>query len=117
VHSPVFVALKLFIPARLIPISLCKCFRLRIKGLARLQKKTNHHGLICSALGRACITKSEVFLVSVLKGDNFRFRFTDEIKDSQRDLIHRNIVLKQFEALERIRQENVENTKMITQRL
>ena len=34
-----FLALKLFIPARLIPISLCKWFRLRIKGLARLHRK------------------------------------------------------------------------------
>ena len=56
------------------------------------------------------IIKSEVFLVSVLKGDDegdiFRFRFSDEIKDSDRDLIHRYIVLKQFEALERTNQEN-----------
>ena len=58
------------------------------------------------------IIKSEVFLVSVLKGDdggnNFRFRFTDEIQDIDLDLIHRYIMLKQFEALEKKGQENVE---------
>ena len=58
------------------------------------------------------IIKSEVFLVSVLKGDdegdNFRFRFTDEIKESDRDLIHWYIVLKKVKAMERTRQKNVE---------
>jgi hypothetical protein len=44
------------------------------------------------------IIKSEVFLVSVLKGDdegdNFRLCFTDEIKESDRDFIRWYIVLK-----------------------
>ena len=58
------------------------------------------------------IIKSEVFLVSILKGDNegdnFRFCFTDEIKESDRDLIHWYIVLNKVKALERTRQKNVE---------
>jgi hypothetical protein len=58
------------------------------------------------------IIKSEVFLVLVLKGDdegdNFRFRFTDEIKESDRDLIHWYVVLKKVKALKRTRQKNVE---------
>ena len=58
------------------------------------------------------IIKSEDFLVSVLKGDdegdNFWFRFTDEIKESDHDLIHWYIVLNKFKALERTRQKNVE---------
>ena len=53
------------------------------------------------------IIKPEVFLASVLKGDNFRFRFTDEIKESDRDLIHWYIVLNKVKALERTRQKNV----------
>ena len=44
----------------------------------------------------------------MMEGIIFGFALLDEIKDSDRDLIHRYIVLKQFEALERIRQENVE---------
>jgi hypothetical protein len=58
------------------------------------------------------IIKSKVFLVLVLKrdaeGNNFWFRFTDEIKDSDRDLIHWYIVLKKVKALERTRQKNLE---------
>ena len=58
------------------------------------------------------IIKSEVFLVSALKGDdegdNFRFRFTDEIKESDLDLIHWYILLKKVKALERTRQKIVE---------
>ena len=54
------------------------------------------------------IIKPEVFLVLVLKGDNFRFRFTDEIKESDHNLIHWYIVLKKVKALERTRQKNVE---------
>ena len=87
-------------------------FGCRIKGLARIHSKQPITALFALPMEEPRIIKSEVFLVSVLKGDdegdNFRFRFTDEIKDSDRDLIHRYIVLKQFDALERTRQENVE---------
>lgn len=87
-------------------------FGCRIQGLARLHSKLPITALFVLPMEEPRIIKSEVFLVSVLKGDDegdlFRFRFTDEIKDSDRDLIHRYIVLKQFEALERTRQENVE---------
>ena len=58
------------------------------------------------------IIKPEVFLVSVLKGDDegdsFRLRFTDEIKESDHDLIHWYIVLNKVKALERTKQKNVE---------
>ena len=89
-------------------------FGCRIKGLARLHSKQPITALFVLPMEEPRIIKSEVFLVSTLKrdnkneGDNFRFRFTDEIKDSDRDLIHRYIMLKQFEATERTRQENVE---------
>ncbi len=58
------------------------------------------------------IIKSEVYLVSVQKGneqgDYFRFRFSEDIKEMDRDLIHRYIVIKQFEALERANREKRE---------
>jgi c-di-GMP-binding flagellar brake protein YcgR len=86
-------------------------FGCRIKGLARIHSKQPITALFVLPMEEPRIIKSEVFLVSVLKGnidegDLFRFRFTEEIKDIERDLIHRYIVLKQFEALERERQEN-----------
>lgn len=86
-------------------------FGCHIKGLARIHGKQPITALFVLPLEEPRIIKSEVFLVSVLKGNNdegdiFRFRFSEEIKDSERDLIHRYIVLKQFEALEREKQEN-----------
>jgi hypothetical protein len=88
-------------------------FGCHIKGLARIHSKQPITALFVLPMEEPRIIKSEVFLVSALKGnddegDLFRFRFTEEIKDSERDLIHRYIVLKQFEALERERQENSE---------
>ncbi|MZH02712.1 MAG: hypothetical protein F3745_04745 [Nitrospinae bacterium] len=87
-------------------------FGCKIKGLARIHSNQPITALFVLPMEEPCIIKSEVFLVSALKGDDegdiFRFRFSDEIKDSDRDLIHRYIVLKQFEALERT---NLENSK------
>lgn len=87
-------------------------FGCRIKGLAQIHSKQSITALFALPMEEPRIIKSEVFLVSVLKGDDegdiFRFCFSDEIKDSDRDLIHRYIVLKQFEALERTSQETVE---------
>ena len=87
-------------------------FGCRIKGLARLHSKQPITALFVLPMEKPRIIKSKVFLVLVLKGDaegdNFWFLFTDEIKDSGRDLIHWNIVLKKVEALERTRQKNVE---------
>lgn len=87
-------------------------FGCKIKGLARIHSKQSITALFALPMEEPRIIKSEIFLVSALKGDdegdNFRFRFSDEIKDSDRDLIHRYIVLKQFEALERTSQGNVE---------
>jgi hypothetical protein len=86
-------------------------FGCRIIGLARLQNKQAITALFVLPMEKPCIIKSEVFLVSVLKGDdegdNFRFLFTDEIKESDRDFIHSYIVLKKVKALERTRQKNV----------
>ena len=83
-----------------------------IKGLARLHNKQPITALFVLPMEKPRIIKSEVFLVSVLKGDdegdNFWFRFTDEIKESDRDLIHWYIVLKKVKALERTRQKNLE---------
>jgi len=88
-------------------------FGCHIKGLARIHSKQPITALFVLPMEEPRIIKSEVFLVSTLKGNNdegdlFRFRFTEEIKDNERDLIHRYIVLKQFEDLERERQENSE---------
>lgn len=85
-------------------------FGCKIKGLSRIHSKQPITALFVLPMEEPRIIKSEVFLVSVLKGDDegdiFRFRFSEKIKDSDRDLIHRYIVLKQFENLERINQEN-----------
>jgi len=88
-------------------------FGCHIKGLARIHSKQPITALFVLPMEEPRIIKSEVFLVSTLKGNNdegdlFRFRFTEELKDNERDLIHRYIVLKQFEDLERERQENSE---------
>ena len=75
----------------------------RIKGLDRLQNKQPITALFVLPMEKPRIIKSEVFLVSVLKGDeeegNFWFRYTDEIKESDYDLIHWYIVLKKVKAL------------------
>jgi hypothetical protein len=59
-------------------------FGCRIKRLGRLHNKQPIMALFVLPMEKSRIIKSEVFLVSVLKGDdegdNFRFRFTDEIK-------------------------------------
>lgn len=87
-------------------------FGCQIKGLARIHSKQSITALFALPLEEPRIIKSEVFLVSVQKGDDegdfFRFRFSEEIKDGDRDLIHRYIVLKQFEALEKTSPENSE---------
>jgi hypothetical protein len=83
-------------------------FGCRIKGLAWLHNKQPITAIFVLPMEKPRIIKSEVFLVSVLKGDNFRFRLTDEIKESYRDLIHWYIVLKKVKDLERTRQKNLE---------
>jgi hypothetical protein len=83
-------------------------FVCRIKGLARLHNKQPITALFVLPMEKPRIIKSEVFLISVLKGDSFRFRFTNEIKESDHDLIHWYIVLKKVTALKRTRQKNLE---------
>jgi hypothetical protein len=87
-------------------------FGCRIKGLAQLHNKQPITALFVLPMEKPSIIKSEVFLVSVLKGndewDNFRLRFTDEIKESDRDFIHWYVVLKKVKALKRTKQKNVE---------
>jgi hypothetical protein len=67
-------------------------FDFRIKGLARLQSKQPVTALFVLHMEKPRIIKSEFFLISVLKegneGNSFQFSFTDEIKESDRDLIH-----------------------------
>jgi hypothetical protein len=83
-----------------------------IKGLARLHSKQTITALFVLPMEKPLTIKSEVFLVSILKGDDegdsFWFRFTDEIKESDCDLIHWYIVQKKVKALERTRHKNVE---------
>jgi hypothetical protein len=83
-----------------------------IKGLDRLQSKQPITALFILPMEKPRIIKSEVFLVPVLKGDDegdiFWFRYTDEIKERDCDLIHWYIVLKKVKALEKTRHKNVE---------
>lgn len=85
-------------------------FGCRIKGLTRIHGKQPITALFALPLEEPRIIKTEVFLVSVQKGDEegdlFRFRFFEGMKDEDRDLIHRYIVKKQFEELERTNQKN-----------
>ena len=85
-------------------------FGCRIKGLAQIHNKQPITALFVLPMEKPRIIKSQVFLVSVLKGDDEwdRFRFTDEIKESDCDLIHWYIVLNKVKALERKIQKNVE---------
>jgi hypothetical protein len=87
-------------------------FGYRITGLAQLHNKQPITALFVLPMEKPRIIKSEVFLVSVLKGDdegaNFQFRFADEIKESDHDLIHWYIVLKKVKALEKKGQKNIE---------
>ena len=87
-------------------------FGCSFKGLARLHSKQPITALFVLPMEKPRIIKSKVFLVSVLKGDdegdNFRLRFTDEIKESDRDFISWYIVLKKVKALKRTKQKNVE---------
>jgi hypothetical protein len=86
-----------------------------LKGLGRLHNKQPITALFVLTMEKPRIIKSEVFLVSVLKGDdegdNFRFRFTDEIKESDHDLVQWYIVLNKVKALERTKQKNVEQRR------
>lgn len=82
-----------------------------IKGLARIHSKQSITAVFVLPMEEPRIIKSEVFLVSVQKGDEengdiFRFRFFEGMQDGDRDLIHRYIVLKQFETLEKDNPEN-----------
>ncbi|PIP74065.1 MAG: hypothetical protein COW89_01140 [Nitrospinae bacterium CG22_combo_CG10-13_8_21_14_all_47_10] len=85
-------------------------FGCRIKGVTRIHGKQPITALFALPLEEPRIIKTEVFLVSVQKGDEegdlFRFRFFEGMKDEDRDLIHRYIVQKQFEELERTNQKN-----------
>lgn len=87
-------------------------FGCQIKGLARLHGNETITALFALPFEEPRIIKSEVFLVSVQKGndqgDLYRFRFSDAIKDEDRDFIHRYIVLKQFEVLEQSNRDNTE---------
>ena len=55
-------------------------------------------------LGEPVIIRTEVFLISIVGNEDtrfFRFCFYDEMIDDDRELIHRYIVQKQFEMIQR----------------
>lgn len=85
-------------------------FGCQIKGFNLNHGRQPITALFALPLEQPRIIKSEVYLVSVQKGDDrgdhLRFRFSEDLKESDRDLIHRYIVIKQFEALERANREN-----------
>jgi c-di-GMP-binding flagellar brake protein YcgR len=81
-------------------------FGCHIKGFDQIQGGQSVTAIFALPLEEPVIIKSEVYLVSVKKGDEvngdiFRFRYFEGIRDEDRDLIHRYIVQKQFEALEK----------------
>jgi hypothetical protein len=50
------------------------------------------------------IIRTEVFLISIVGNEDarfFRFCFYDEMSDDDRELIHRYIIQKQFEMIQR----------------
>lgn len=88
-------------------------FACHIKGLTQIQCGKPITTVFALPIEKPYIIKVEVLLVAVIKGqrengDLYRFRFYDEIKDSHRDLIHRYIAKKQFEALENNNQQNTQ---------
>lgn len=81
-------------------------FGCNIKGLSQIQGGQPITAIFALPLEEPAIIKSEVYLVSVKKGDGengdiFRFRYSEGIKDEDRDLIHRYIVQQQFVFLEK----------------
>jgi hypothetical protein len=60
-------------------------------------------------LDEPVIIRTEVFLISIVGNEDarfFRFCFYDEMSDDDRELIHRYIVQKQFEMIQRKDREN-----------
>lgn len=86
-------------------------FSCYVHGLSKIHGGQPTTALFALPLEEPVIIKTEVFLVSMKKGndesgDFFRFRYSQETRDEDRDLIHRYIVEKQFEALEKMSQKN-----------
>ena len=82
-------------------------FGCQIQGLTQIHSGQPITALFALPLTEPVIIKSEVFLVSVKKGDTdkgdiFRFRFFEGMNDEDRDRIHQYIVQKQFETLEKM---------------
>jgi hypothetical protein len=89
-------------------------FGCHIKGLTQIQSGQPVTAIFALPLEEPVIIKSEAYLVSIKKGDEvngdiFRFRYFEGIRDEDRDLIHRYIVQKQFEALEKNNPEDIEH--------
>ena len=76
--------------------------------------RLNESGTICSGepisalfvlpLDEPVIIRTDVFLISIVGNEDarfFRFCFYDEMSDDDRELIHRYIVQKQFEMIQR----------------
>lgn len=87
-------------------------FGCKIKGLSQIHGGQPITAIFALPLEEPVIVKSDVYLVSVKKGaeedgDIFRFRYSEKIKDEDRDRIHRYIVQQQFEYLEN---NNAKNT-------
>ena len=77
-----------------------------VKGLSSIHGGQPITAIFALPLEEPVIVKSEAYLVSVKKGgevngDIFRFRYSEDIQDTDRDLIHRYIVQQQFEFLEK----------------
>jgi c-di-GMP-binding flagellar brake protein YcgR len=81
-------------------------FGCQIKDFNQIQARQPITAIFALPLEEPVIIKSDVYLISIKKGDEesgdiFRFRYSEDIKDADRDLIHRYIVQQQFEFLEK----------------
>jgi c-di-GMP-binding flagellar brake protein YcgR len=79
-------------------------FSCHIPEFTQIQGGQSITALLALPLEEPVIIKTEAHLISVKKGtadkgDFFRFRFCEDLKNEGRDLIHRYILQKQFENL------------------
>ena len=81
--------------------------RLNESGIIRCGEPIS--ALFVLPLDEPVIIRTEVFLISIVGNEDarfFRFCFYDEMSDDDRELIHRYIVQKQFEMIQRKRRNN-----------
>ena len=84
-------------------------FSCRLKESGTIRCGEPISALFVLPLDEPVIIRTEVFLISIVGNEDarfFRFCFYDEMSDDDRELIHRYIVQKQFEMIQRKDREN-----------